>query len=100
MTTETNHQCPACGAELVSPQVTQPPEAARTAYLIEYHAPAGVFRDLISAATPPAAIHYAQDYRGDLIPGVRVATRAVQCSQLKHQLARALNPARAAAYLS
>ena len=26
--------------------------------------------------------------------------RAVQCSQLKHQLARALNPARAAAYLS
>jgi hypothetical protein len=27
-------------------------------------------------------------------------TRAVQCSQLKHQLARALNPARAAAYLS
>jgi hypothetical protein len=26
--------------------------------------------------------------------------RAVQCSQLKHQLARALKPARAAAYLS
>ena len=30
----------------------------------------------------------------------RSCPRAVQCSQLKHQLARALNPARAAAYLS
>lgn len=30
----------------------------------------------------------------------RVAARAVKCSQLKHQLARALKPARAAAYLS
>jgi hypothetical protein len=29
-----------------------------------------------------------------------LGVRAVQCSQLKHQLARALNPARAAAYLS
>ena len=68
MTTDTTHQCPACGAALVSTQVTQPPEAARTAYLIEYHAPAGVFRDLISSETPPVALHYAQDYRGNLKP--------------------------------
>jgi hypothetical protein len=31
---------------------------------------------------------------------VRIIARAVKCSQLKHQLARALKPARAAAYLS
>jgi hypothetical protein len=34
------------------------------------------------------------------IPPAGARPRAVQCSQLKHQLARALNPARAAAYLS
>jgi hypothetical protein len=67
MTTETNHSCPTCGTALDWP-APQAPEPARKPYMIEYHAPAGVFRDLISAETPPVALRYAQDYRKDLRP--------------------------------
>jgi uncharacterized membrane protein YccC len=47
----------------------------------------------IHDAVPPISERLARTARW-------ITSRAVQCSQLKHQLARALNPARAAAYLS
>jgi predicted dehydrogenase len=60
MTTETSHQCPACGATMANPTEAQPPEPARKAYMIEYYAPAGVFYEAIISDDPMRLLEHAK----------------------------------------
>jgi hypothetical protein len=61
MTTETNHSCPACGAALAPPPEAQAPQPARKAYMIEYHAPAGVAYEPIITDDPAAFLARAKE---------------------------------------
>ena len=61
MTTETSHQCPTCGTALAKPAQAQPPQPARKAYMIEYHAPAGIAYEPIITDDPAAFLTYARE---------------------------------------
>ena len=55
MTSQDSHKCSTCGAALAQPQEQQPPAPARKTFLIEYHAPGGVIRELAVAPDDNAA---------------------------------------------
>ena len=61
---------------------------------------ASVLASNISAGVLDHSISPSNDATPPLSGKIGEFVRAVKCSQLKHQLARALKPARAAAYLS
>jgi hypothetical protein len=61
MTTETTHTCATCGAALADPPATPPPQPARKAYMIEYHAPAGVAYEPIVTDDPAAFLALAKE---------------------------------------
>ena len=57
----TSHQCPACGAAVAQTPEAQAPKPAPKAYMIEYHAPAGVAYEPIITDDPAACIERAKE---------------------------------------
>jgi hypothetical protein len=55
MTSQDNHTCSTCGAALAQPQEQQPPAPAPKRFLVEYHAPGGVIREVAVAPDDNAA---------------------------------------------
>ncbi len=56
MTSQDSHKCSTCGAALAQPQEPQPPAPSPKRYLVEYHAPAGVVREVAGDGRDPKEI--------------------------------------------